>query len=105
MFGYEKEKLENQWQHEAREVVSVEKIPAESCSDLTINRESNENSSISSAEDRNHDIHVIEATVAAAEAATYTAPKTIKLDGHNHKSKEEIAATLIQSYYRGYLVN
>lgn len=91
MFGYEKEKLENQWQHEAREVVSVEKIPAESCSDLTINR--------------NHDIHVIEATFAAAEAATYTAPKIVKLDGYNNKSKEEIAATLIQSYYRGYLVN
>ncbi|XP_015077111.1 protein IQ-DOMAIN 1 isoform X3 [Solanum pennellii] len=100
---HKKEKLENQCQHEAPEVVSVEKIRAESRSDLTINRESNENSSISLAEDRNHDIHVIEATVAAAEVATYTAPNIVELDGYNHKSKEEIAATLIQSCYRGYL--
>ncbi|KAH0748803.1 hypothetical protein KY290_028035 [Solanum tuberosum] len=92
-----KEKLENQWQDEAPEVVSVEQFPAESSSDLTNNRESNDNSSYSLAEDRNHDIHVIEATVAVA---TYTAPKIVKLDGYN---KEEIAATLIQSYYRGYL--
>ncbi|KAK4718496.1 hypothetical protein R3W88_016834 [Solanum pinnatisectum] len=103
-----KEKLQNQWQHEAPEVVSsVEQFPAESSSDLTVNRESNDNSSSSLAEDRNHDIHVIEATVAVAEvataAATYTAPKIVKLDGSNNQSKEEIAATLIQSYYRGYL--
>lgn len=99
LYGYQKEKLENQWQDEAPEVVSVEQFPAESSSDLTNNRESNDNSSYSLAEDRNHDIHVIEATVAVA---TYTAPKIVKLDGYN---KEEIAATLIQSYYRGYLVN
>ncbi|KAH0662094.1 hypothetical protein KY284_027025 [Solanum tuberosum] len=92
-----KEKLENQWQDEAPEVVSVEQFPAESSSDLTNNRESNDNSLSSLAEDRNHDIHVIEASVAVA---TYTAPKIVKLDGYN---KEEIAATLIQSYYRGYL--
>ncbi|XP_055830456.1 protein IQ-DOMAIN 21-like [Solanum dulcamara] len=102
-----KEKLDNQWQYEAPEVVSVEQFPAGSSSDLTNNRESNEESSSPFTEDRNHDIHIIVATAAAAEvvttAATCAAPKVVRLDGYSSQSKEQRAATLIQSYYRGYL--
>lgn len=99
--------LDNKWQHEAPEVVSVEQFPAGSSSGLTNNRESNDESSSPLAEDRNHDIDVIVATAAAAEVATvaaaYAAPKVVRLDGYNSQSKEERVATLIQSYYRGYL--
>ncbi|KAK4344799.1 hypothetical protein RND71_034975 [Anisodus tanguticus] len=101
-----KEKLENQWQDEAPEVVSIEQFPAGSSSDFTNNRESNDELSYSLAEDRNHDIHVVVATAAAAEAATAAADaatKVVRLAGYSSQSKEERAATLIQSYYRGYL--
>lgn len=108
LYAYQKEKLDNQWQYEAPEVVSVEQFPAGSSSDLTNNRESNDESSSPFTEDRNHDIHVMVATAAAAEvataAATCAAPKVVRLDGYSSQSKEQRAATLIQSYYRGYLV-
>lgn len=94
MHVYHKEKLHNHWQDEAPEVVSVEQFPAESSSELTNNQESNGESSSPLVEHRTHDIHVIVAPAAIAEA--------VRLGGIN-KSKEEKAATLIQSYYRGYL--
>ncbi|KAK4366029.1 hypothetical protein RND71_013909 [Anisodus tanguticus] len=102
-----KEILDNQWQHEAPEVVSIEQFPAGSSSDLTNNRESKDESSFSLAEDRNHDIDVVVATASAAEVAiapaAYAAPKVFRLARYSSQSKEERAATLIQSYYRGYL--
>lgn len=86
------------------EVVSLEHFPVES-SDVT-NVESIESSSV--AENQNHAIAVAEATAAAAEAAVaaaQAAAKVIRLAGYGRLSKEETAATVIQSYYRGYLVN
>lgn len=69
----------------------------------------NEGSTVSSpvTEDRNHAIAVAVATAAAAEAAVaaaQAAAKVVRLAGYGRHSKEERAATLIQSYYRGYLV-
>ncbi|MCD9558886.1 IQ-domain [Datura stramonium] len=102
-----KENLYNQWQHEAPEVVSIEQFPAGSSSNPANNQESNHESSSPLAEDRNHDIHVVvaEAAVAAAEAATAAARAAaiVRLAGYSSQSKEERAATLIQSHYRGYL--
>ncbi|KAM3375764.1 protein IQ-DOMAIN 21 [Capsicum galapagoense] len=96
-----KENLDKKLQLEAREAVSVEQFPAGSCSDLSKNVESNDKSSSPLVEDRNHDIHVI---VASAAAAAYAALKVVTIDGYNCTHfKEERAATLIQSYYRGYL--
>ncbi|CAA2966282.1 IQ-DOMAIN 1 [Olea europaea subsp. europaea] len=98
------EKKENveKWQFEVPEVVSLEHFPVES-SDVT-NVESIESSSV--AENQNHAIAVAEATAAAAEAAVaaaQAAAKVIRLAGYGRLSKEETAATVIQSYYRGYL--
>lgn len=60
------------------------------------------------AEDRNHAIVVAAATAAAAEAAVaaaQAAAKVVRLAGYGRQfSKEERAATVIQSYYRGHLV-
>lgn len=47
------------------------------------------------------------ATAAAAEAAVaaaQAAAKVVRLAGYGRHSREERAATLIQSHYRGYLV-
>ena len=58
-------------------------------------------------QDRNHAIAVAVATAAAAEAAVaaaQAAAKVVRFAGYGRHSKEERAATLIQSYYRGYLV-
>ena len=52
-------------------------------------------------------IAVAVATTAAAEAAVaaaQAAAKVVRLAGYGRHSKEERAANLIQSYYRGYLV-
>ncbi|XP_015934346.1 protein IQ-DOMAIN 21 [Arachis duranensis] len=78
---HNKKENEDKWQQEAAEVVSFEHFPAESSPDGT-----NEGSTTSTpvAEDRNHAI-----AFAAA--------------GYGRHSKEERAAVLIQSYYRGYL--
>lgn len=103
LYAFQKENLDKKLQLEAREAVSVEQFPAGSCSDLSKNVESNDKSSSPLVEDRNHDIHVI---VASAAAAAYAALKVVTIDGYNCTHfKEERAATLIQSYYRGYLVN
>ncbi|KAJ9146542.1 hypothetical protein P3X46_028791 [Hevea brasiliensis] len=91
------------WQHVAPEVVSLEHFPAESSPDVTI-EESTASSPVT--EDRNHAIAVAMATAAAAEAAVaaaQAAAKVVRLAGYGRHSKEERAATLIQSYYRGYL--
>lgn len=84
--------------------MSFEHFPTESSADIT-NDEST--ASTPAAEDRNHAIAVAVATAAAAEAAVaaaQAAAKVVRLAGYGRHSKEERAATLIQSYYRGYLV-
>uniref|UniRef100_A0A5B6YG59 DUF4005 domain-containing protein n=1 Tax=Davidia involucrata TaxID=16924 RepID=A0A5B6YG59_DAVIN len=98
-----KEENVEKWQQEAPEVLSFEHFPTESSPDVT-NDESNESSPVT--EDRNHAIAVAMATAAAAEAAVaaaQAAAKVVRLAGYGRHSKEERAATLIQSYYRGYL--
>ncbi|XP_041009802.1 protein IQ-DOMAIN 1 isoform X2 [Juglans microcarpa x Juglans regia] len=99
----EKKENSKKWQHDAPEVVSFEHFPTESSADIT-NDEST--ASTPAAEDRNHAIAVAVATAAAAEAAVaaaQAAAKVVRLAGYGRHSKEERAATLIQSYYRGYL--
>ncbi|XVE58361.1 hypothetical protein DITRI_Ditri04bG0163700 [Diplodiscus trichospermus] len=91
------------WPNEAPEVVSFEHFPAESSPDIT-NDESATSTPLQ--EDRNHAIAVAVATAAAAEAAVaaaQAAAKVVRLAGYGRHSKEERAATLIQSYYKGYL--
>ncbi|XP_021826261.1 protein IQ-DOMAIN 1 [Prunus avium] len=103
-----KELTGEKWQqHDAAEVVSFEHFPAESSPDIT-NDESTTVSStpLNSDKDRNHAIAVAVATAAAAEAAVVAAQaaaKVVRLAGYGRHSKEERAATLIQSHYRGYL--
>ncbi|WJX40477.1 hypothetical protein P8452_27945 [Trifolium repens] len=97
-----KEKEEN-WQHEAAEEVSLEHFPAYSSPDIT-----NEGSTTSTpmTEERNHAIAYAVATAAAAEAAVtaaQAAARVVRLAGYGRNYKEEKAAILIQSYYRGYL--
>ncbi|XP_028790968.1 protein IQ-DOMAIN 1 [Neltuma alba] len=92
-------------QPEVAEVVSLEHFPAESSHDDVI---TNENSIASTpvAEDRNHAMAVAAATAAAAEAAVaaaQAAARVVRLAGYGRHTKEERAATLIQSFYRGYL--
>lgn len=96
-----KENVEK-WPQEIPEVVSFEHFPAESSPDVT----NDESTGSTPAEDRNHAIAVAVATAAAAEAAVaaaQAAAKVVRLAGYGRHSKEERAATLIQSYYRGYL--
>ncbi|GMJ00527.1 IQ-domain 21 [Hibiscus trionum] len=91
------------WPREAPELVSFGHLLAESSPDVT-NDESATSNPLN--EDRNHDIAVAMATAAAAEAAVaaaQAAAKVVRLAGYGRQSKEERAATLIQSYYRGYL--
>ncbi|MED6155789.1 hypothetical protein PIB30_008371 [Stylosanthes scabra] len=100
---HNKKENEDKWQHEAPEVVSFEHFPAESSPDAT-----NEGSTTSTpvAEDRNHAIAFAAATAAAAEAAVVAAQaaaRVVRMAGYGRHSKEERAAILIQSYYRGYL--
>ncbi|CAN4089554.1 unnamed protein product [Withania somnifera] len=102
-----KETLDSKWQPEHPEVVSLEHFPAGSSPDFS-NAGSNVDSSSTVAEDHNHAIAVAAATAAAAEAAVaaaQAAAKVIRLAGGygRGQSTEERAATLIQSYYRGYL--
>ncbi|KAF4380382.1 hypothetical protein F8388_024675 [Cannabis sativa] len=90
-------------EHEVPEVVSFEHFPAESSHDGT-NDESG--SSTPQSQDRNHAIAVAVATAVAAEAAVaaaQAAAKVVRLAGYGRQSREEKAAILIQSYYRGYL--
>lgn len=88
--------------------MSLEHFPTGSSPDLISHGESNVDSSSTVAEDHNHAIAVAVATAAAAEAAVaaaQAAAKVVRLaGGYGRESTEERAATLIQSYYRGYLV-
>ncbi|XP_039056709.1 protein IQ-DOMAIN 1-like isoform X1 [Hibiscus syriacus] len=91
------------WPKEAPEVVSFEHFPEDSSPDTT-----NDDTATPTPlnDDRNHAIAVAMATAAAAEAAVaaaQAAAKVVRLAGYGRQSKEERAATLIQSYYRGYL--
>ncbi|XP_024029791.1 LOW QUALITY PROTEIN: protein IQ-DOMAIN 1 [Morus notabilis] len=98
-----KDNVEKRQQQDAAEVVSFEHFPTESSPDVTNNESA---SSTPVTEDRNHAIAVAVATAAAAEAAVaaaQAAAKVIRLAGYGRQSREEKAATLIQSYYRGYL--
>ncbi|KAL8537989.1 hypothetical protein ACS0TY_000077 [Phlomoides rotata] len=95
-----KKETVEKWHYEAPEVVSLEHFPAESSPD----GESVESSP--AIEDSNHAMAVAVATAAAAEAAVaaaQAAAKVVRLAGYGRQSKEERAAILIQSYYRGYL--
>jgi len=90
----------------APEVVSVKYFPGESSPDLT-----NEDScpaSTAREDEQSHAITIAAATAAAAEAAVaaaQAAAKVVRLAGYGrHPSREERAAILIQSHYRGYLV-
>ncbi|MED6139256.1 hypothetical protein PIB30_082088 [Stylosanthes scabra] len=86
------------------EVVPFERFQAETSQHVTI--EDSATSSAPVVEDRNHAIAVAAATAAAAEAAVVAAQaaaRVVRLAGYGRHSKEERAATLIQSYYRGYL--
>ncbi|XP_034711873.1 protein IQ-DOMAIN 1 isoform X2 [Vitis riparia] len=93
--------------NEAPEVVSFEHFPAESSPDVTnddSDREEEGSSPVTG--DRSHAIAVAVATAAAAEAAVaaaQAAAKVVRLAGYGRHSKEDRAATIIQSYYRGYL--
>ncbi|XP_065880176.1 protein IQ-DOMAIN 21 isoform X2 [Euphorbia lathyris] len=107
----EGEEIKWQHEHEAAEVVSLEHFPAESSPDyglISNYEESSIASTTPTSEDRNHAIAVAVATAAAAEAAVaaaQAAAKVVRLAGYGHgrHSKDERAATIIQSYYRGYL--
>ncbi|XP_043716338.1 protein IQ-DOMAIN 21-like isoform X2 [Telopea speciosissima] len=90
---------------ETPDTVSFENFPVETSPDAT-NYESPSEQSILTTEDRNHAIAVAVATAAAAEAAVVAAQaaaKVVRLAGYGRLSKEERAAILIQSFYRGYL--
>ncbi|XP_071686711.1 protein IQ-DOMAIN 21-like [Rutidosis leptorrhynchoides] len=94
---FRKENAVEKREEDKPEVVSFEHFP-ESSPDVT-NEESD-------GEDRNHAISVAAATAAAAEAAVaaaQAAAKVVRLAGYGRHSREERAAILIQSYYRGYL--
>ena len=85
--------------------MSFEHFPAESSPENVSNDESGGTTPVR--EDRNHAIAVAVATAAAAEAAVaaaQAAAKVVRLAGYGRHSREERAATLIQSFYRGYLV-
>ncbi|CAL1366367.1 unnamed protein product [Linum trigynum] len=95
-------------QHEAPEVVSFEHFPAaESSPDhVTYDDTTTGGTTTPVSGDRNHAIAVAAATAAAAEAAVaaaQAAAKVVRLAGYGRQSREDRAATLIQSHYRGYL--
>ncbi|KAJ9558249.1 hypothetical protein OSB04_012863 [Centaurea solstitialis] len=103
--GFRKENVVEKRREDTPEVVSFEHFPAESSPDAT-NEESDGDRLSQAGEDRNHAIAVAVATAAAAEAAVaaaQAAAKVVRLAGYGRHSKEERAAILIQSYYRGYL--
>ncbi|KAF1893702.1 hypothetical protein Lal_00002217 [Lupinus albus] len=100
----QKKDKDEKWQHEVPVVVSFEHFPIESSPDVT-----NEGSSTTYTpvtEDRHHAIAFAEATAAAAEAAVaaaQAAARVVRMAGYGRHTKQERAATVIQSYNRGYL--
>ncbi|KAG9149591.1 hypothetical protein Leryth_027354 [Lithospermum erythrorhizon] len=92
-------------QSEAPEVASFEHFQRGSSSEITDN---NAKSNITSpiTQHQTHANAVAIATAAATEAANaaaLAAAEVVRLAGYGHYSKEEKAATIIQSHYRGYL--
>ncbi|XP_076960594.1 protein IQ-DOMAIN 21-like [Bidens hawaiensis] len=102
---FRKENVVERRQEDTPEVVTFEHFPAETSPDIT-NEESDGDRLSQVGDDRNHAIAVVVATAAAAEAAAaaaQAAAKVVRLAGYSRHTKEERAAILIQSYYRGYL--
>ncbi|KAK8916401.1 Protein IQ-DOMAIN 1 [Platanthera zijinensis] len=92
------------------EIVSVDHFPVETSPDTTTNYggvgSAGSQCADDDREDRDHAIAVAMATAAATEAAAaaaQAAAKVVKLAGYGRRSREEKAAVLIQSLYRGYL--
>ncbi|XP_019437359.1 PREDICTED: protein IQ-DOMAIN 1-like isoform X2 [Lupinus angustifolius] len=99
----DKKDKEEKWPHEATEVLSFEHFPVESSPYVT-----NDGSTTSTpvTEDNHHAVAFAEATAAAAEAAVaaaQAAARVVRMAGYERHTKEERAASVIQSYYRGYL--
>ncbi|KAL9237406.1 hypothetical protein vseg_011957 [Gypsophila vaccaria] len=92
--------------NEAPEVQSMERYSIASSPDYTINDGSGGTTS-PNRDDRNHAIAVAAATAAAAKAAVVAAQaaaQVVRLAGYGGRhTREDYAATLIQSHYRGYL--
>ncbi|XP_042506149.1 protein IQ-DOMAIN 21-like isoform X2 [Macadamia integrifolia] len=91
---------------ETPDTVSFENFPVETSPDTTNDESPPSEHSPVTAEDRNHAIAVAVATAAAAEAAVaaaQAAARVVRLAGYGRQSKEDKAAILIQSFYRGYL--
>ncbi|ERN14080.1 hypothetical protein AMTR_s00021p00225710 [Amborella trichopoda] len=86
---------------------TVETAAEESFSmDVSTDKNPEESVASSPEDERNHAIAVAMATAAAAEAAVaaaQAAAKVVRLAGLGRQSREDHAATLIQSHYRGYL--
>ncbi|KAJ0791467.1 putative IQ motif, EF-hand binding protein [Helianthus annuus] len=103
---FRKENVVDKRHEDTPEVVTFEHFPAETSPDIT-NEEISDGDQLSQlGDDRNHAIAVAVATAAAAEAAVaaaQAAAKVVRLAGYGRHSKEERAAILVQSYYRGYL--
>ncbi|XP_020599338.1 protein IQ-DOMAIN 1 [Phalaenopsis equestris] len=95
--------------HETPEIVSVDQFPAETSPEATTNGGGRGSAASrgEEEEERDHAIAVALATAAAAEAAVaaaQAAAKVVRLAGYGRQqSREEKAAILIQSYYRGSL--
>lgn len=94
---------------ETPEIVSVDQFPAETSPEATTNYGGRGSAASrgEDVEDRDHAIAVALATAVAAEAAVaaaQAAAKVVRLAGYGRQSREEKAAVLIQSYYRGCLV-
>ncbi|KAF8091580.1 hypothetical protein N665_0443s0037 [Sinapis alba] len=93
-----------QQQNDTQEVVSFEKFPEESSPEISHDVESIASTPATAVGERKHAMAM--ATVAAAEAAVaaaQAAAKAVRLAGYNRLTKEDTAAVLIQSHYRGYL--
>ncbi|KAJ0231444.1 IQ-domain 21 [Hirschfeldia incana] len=93
-----------QQQNDTQEVVSFEKFPEESSPEISHDVESIASTPATAVGDRKHAMAM--ATAAAAEAAiaaAQAAAKVVRLAGYNRLTKEDTAAVLIQSHYRGYL--
>ncbi|KAL2318145.1 hypothetical protein Fmac_032021 [Flemingia macrophylla] len=88
-------------EHEVAEVGSFEQFPATRSSENVSNEESRTSTPLN--EDRSHAIAIAVAAAAAAEAAMVAAARVVRMAGYGSHFKKERAATLIQSYYRGYL--
>ncbi|KAJ0981881.1 hypothetical protein J5N97_010136 [Dioscorea zingiberensis] len=92
---------------EMPEIVPVEHFPGETSPDVTNDAADGEMASPTGEEKRERARAVAEATASAAEAAmaaARAAQRVVRLAGrYGRVSREDKAASLIQSYYRGYL--